>query len=66
MGETLYEQYPWLNLEYFQEIIRKDEFDNKIVVEKFEIEEALAKGENYGSKILRAKVEYLIGNHNQR
>lgn len=49
-------KYSWLTNEYFEEILRRD--NEAIVVKNVALEHALAKGEHYGSDMLRANVEY--------
>lgn len=56
--------YPWLSKELFQRIIQKEYRKNVIQVNNYTISAALAKGENFGSQMLRAIVAYSINDEN--
>lgn len=50
--------YPWISNEFFTRILRKNQSDATLIVHEYQLEAALAKGENFGSQILRAKILY--------
>lgn len=50
--------YPWLTTKLFTRIVQKVVPDNIIYVQKYTVKAALAKGENFGSQMLRATVTY--------
>lgn len=50
--------YPWINTTFFERILRKHFVDNSITIIDFKLAAALAKGENFGSQILRANIEF--------
>lgn len=52
--------YPWLTKKLFQGIIEKEFPENVVKTENFAINAALAKGENFGSQMLRAIVSYTM------
>lgn len=50
--------YPWITKEFFENILRNDQNNNNIKVEKISIKAALGKGENFTSQMLRVKAVY--------
>lgn len=48
----------WINVEYFETLLRKCRDDPTIVVQTVQVKYALPKGENYASVIYRAQVGY--------
>lgn len=52
--------YPWITNEFFQKILQKDRNSKYVVVTSFELKEAIGKGQNYGSDLLRACVHFTV------
>lgn len=50
--------YPWISIEFFERILRREHQDDSIVVKDYTLKAALGKGENYISQMLRARVNY--------
>lgn len=60
--DILIKEYPWINLDFFQQIFDQKLFCNQSIrVCDFSIALALQPGENYGSQIVRAHVKYVHG-----
>lgn len=56
--------YTWIKQEIFQRILREKFFPDGIVLNNFTLEAALAKGENYGSQMIRVKLFYTKNDNN--
>lgn len=56
--------YPWITKDFFKNILQKFKNNNSINVEHFSLKPALAKGENYGSQMIRANITYYFNNNN--
>lgn len=54
------ELYPWIKTDLFESILRADEANQSVEVKSFSIKAALGKGENFGSQMLRAEVQYIL------
>lgn len=52
--------YTWITNEFFQKILQKDHNSKYVVVTSFELHEAIGKGQNYGSDLLRATVHFSV------
>lgn len=61
----LSEHYPWLNNAFFYEILEKEYPNEKIMVKKVHIKPALKHGENYGSQMIRATVQFAKNNRKE-
>jgi Ecdysteroid kinase-like family len=60
MSELLTQKYKWINHSFFDRILKKKHSTNdSIMVLGYTIDEALGKGENYSSHMLRTSVRYL-------
>lgn len=57
-----YKIYPWINKNFFENILRKDVGNDNLTVTHFSIKAALGKGENYSSQMIRANVNYKYNN----
>lgn len=56
----LSQYYPWLNNEFFEQILGNENPTANISVESVHIKPALNHGENYASQMIRATVQYFI------
>lgn len=63
---NLQRAYPWIDNHFFEELLRADFPTENIVVQNFFLRAALAKGENYSSQMIRAKVNYVLNKTNQQ
>lgn len=52
--------YPWITNEFFQKILQKDRNPKHVVVTSFQLNEAIGKGQNYGSDLIRATVHFAV------
>lgn len=52
--------YPWITKEFFQKILQKDRNAKYVVVTSFDLNEAIGKGQNYGSDLIRATVHFAV------
>lgn len=52
--------YPWITNEFFQNILQKDRNSKCVVVSSFQLNEAIGKGQNYGSDLIRATVHFAV------
>lgn len=59
-SDEIFLKYSWLNNDFFEKILSKDEKE-KINIEKFSVQPALLNGENYSSYLIKAIVDYTIG-----
>lgn len=52
--------YPWITNEFFQKILQNDRNSKYVVVTGFQLNEAIGKGQNYGSDLIRATVQFAV------
>lgn len=55
--------YPWISVELFQRILAKEFPTHTVKVEAFTISAAVPEGENFGSQMIRAVVQYQLDNN---
>lgn len=59
--------YPWICSSLFEKLLRQDyNSDDVIEVEKYVLEPALKRGENFLSHMIRAKVDYKVNDSSTR
>jgi hypothetical protein len=60
-NSEIVKKYPWINRTFFEKILKKKNADNEtITVHNYSVKDALGKGENYASHMLRATMTYSI------
>lgn len=62
VDQDICSKYPWINVEFFEQILNKDEKIVKVI--KFDLLPALNNGENYSSFLIKAVVQYGVDGNN--
>lgn len=62
---SLQEEYPWITLQFLQNILRQ-KFESNIIIENYSVKPAIARGENYCSQLIRITINYALNNHTKK
>lgn len=61
MSENILKDFPWITESFLLDALKKLESNaESIAIKSFDVKNAVADGENYGSKILRITVKYTL------
>lgn len=62
-SDLLLQSYPWID-ERFLEAILSRETSSHVTINRFELQPAIAEGENFSSQLIRAVIDYEYGDEN--
>lgn len=64
-SKNILELYPWIDLNFVNDLINKSECNKNVIVESYQAENAVSEGQNYSSHVIRLIVYLHKSDNNQ-